>query len=217
MNFNQVEEKTETDICKNRVHAISQEIESYIGHGPLEVMEFGCQTGLISLNLQHKIASGLMVDSSKRDIEVFENTLKAHHISHIKTFTGDILTSNFDQTFDVIYAAMVMSPIKDVQPIINKLASYLKKHGKLIIVDLLRDNGAFYSEEPNFEGHHGFKINEMVTHLTDAGLKEKPETGKSFRLRQKIHVEKLCAVLCGFVRAVGGRFLGFLRGRKFVK
>ena len=151
MNFNQVEEKTETDICKNRVHAISQEIESYIGHGPLEVMEFGCQTGLISLNLQHKIASGLMVDSSKRDIEVFENTLKAHHISHIKTFTGDILTSNFDQTFDVIYAAMVMSPIKDVQPIINKLASYLKKHGKLIIVDLLR---------------------EMVTHLTDAGLKD---------------------------------------------
>lgn len=65
-----------------------------------------------------------------------------------------------------------MSPIKDVQPIINKLASYLKKHGKLIIVDLLRDNGAFYSEEPNFEGHHGFKINEMVTHLTDAGLKD---------------------------------------------
>ncbi|WP_338506360.1 class I SAM-dependent methyltransferase [Turicibacter sp. KK003] len=172
MNFNQVEEKTETDICKKRVHAISQEIESYIGHGPLEVMEFGCQTGLISLNLQHKIASGLMVDSSKQDIEVFENTLKAHHISHIKTFTGDILTSNFDQTFDVIYAAMVMSPIKDVQPIINKLASYLKKHGKLIIVDLLRDNGAFYSEEPNFEGHHGFKINEMVTHLTDAGLKD---------------------------------------------
>ena len=155
MDFNQVEEKTDMDICKKRAHAISQEIESYIGHGPLEVMEFGCKTGLISLNLKHKISSGLMID-----------------INHLKTFTGDILTSDLDQTFDVIYASMAMSPIKDVQSIINKLSSYLKNHGKLIIVDLLPDNGNFYSEESNFEGHHGFKINEMTTYLTNAGLKD---------------------------------------------
>ncbi len=172
MDFNQVEEKTDMDICKKRAHAISQEIESYIGHGPLEVMEFGCKTGLISLNLKHKISSGLMIDSSKENIDKLNQTLKNQHINHLKTFTGDILTSDLDQTFDVIYASMAMSPIKDVQSIINKLSSYLKNHGKLIIVDLLPDNGNFYSEESNFEGHHGFKINEMTTYLTNAGLKD---------------------------------------------
>ena len=135
-------------------------------------MEFGCGTGLISLNLKKKISEGLMVDSSSKMIKELEQKLVDQNITNIQTYTGDILESDFDRKFDIIYSSMVMHHIKDFQSVIKKLVSYLKTNGKLIIVDLLPDNGEFHREHENFEGHHGFTINEMVSALTEAGLKE---------------------------------------------
>ena len=172
LDFNQLASTLDTDIRIKRAQAVSIEIESYIGHGPLEVMEFGCGTGLISLNLKKKISEGLMVDSSSKMIKELEQKLVDQNITNIQTYTGDILESDFDRKFDIIYSSMMMHHIKDFQSVIKKLVSYLKTNGKLIIVDLLPDNGEFHREHENFEGHHGFTINEMVSALTEAGLKE---------------------------------------------
>ena len=172
LDFNQLASTLDTDIRIKRAQAVSIEIESYIGHGPLEVMEFGGGTGLISLNLKKKISEGLMVDSSSKMIKELEQKLVDQNITNIQTYTGDILESDFDRKFDIIYSSMVMHHIKDFQSVIKKLVSYLKTNGKLIIVDLLPDNGEFHREHENFEGHHGFTINEMVSALTEAGLKE---------------------------------------------
>ena len=113
-----------------------------------------------------------MVDSSSKMIKELEQKLVDQNITNIQTYTGDILESDFDRKFDIIYSSMVMHHIKDFQSVIKKLVSYLKTNGKLIIVDLLPDNGEFHREHENFEGHHGFTINEMVSALTEAGLKE---------------------------------------------
>lgn len=172
LDFNQLISTQDEAIRVKRAHAVSIEIESYIGHGPLEVMEFGCKTGLISLNLKNKISEGLLVDSSEENIKELEQKLRDRHLSHLQTYTGDILESDMDRQFDVIYSSMVMHHIKDFQSVIKKLVSYLKKNGKLIIVDLLPDNGEFHRHHLEFDGHHGFTINEMVAALKEAGLKE---------------------------------------------
>lgn len=172
MDFNQLTSTQDEDIRVKRAQAVSIEIESYIGHGPLEVMEFGCGTGLISLNLKNKISEGLLVDSSSEKIKELEQKLNNRHISHLQTYTGNILESDIDRQFDVIYSSMVMHHIKDFKSVIKKLVSYLKTNGKLIIVDLLPDNGDFHRNHSEFDGHHGFSINEMVEALEEAGLKE---------------------------------------------
>ena len=132
LDFNQLASTLDTDIRIKRAQAVSIEIESYIGHGPLEVMEFGCGTGLISLNLKKKISEGLMVDSSSKMIKELEQKLVDQNITNIQTYTGDILESDFDRKFDIIYSSMVMHHIKDFQSVIKKLVSYLKTNGKLI-------------------------------------------------------------------------------------
>lgn len=172
LDFNQLTSTQDEDIRVKRAQAVSIEIESYIGHGPLEVMEFGCGTGLISLNLKNKISEGLLVDSSSEKIKELEQKLNNRHISHLQTYTGNILESDIDRQFDVIYSSMVMHHIKDFKSVIKKLVSYLKTNGKLIIVDLLPDNGDFHRNHSEFDGHHGFSINEMVEALEEAGLKE---------------------------------------------
>lgn len=178
LDFNQLILTGDEDIRVKRAHAVSIEIESYIGHGPLEVMEFGCKTGLISLNLKNKISEGLLVDSSAENIKELEQKLRDRHLSHLQTYTGDILESDIDRQFDVIYSSMVMHHIKDFKAVIKKLVSYLKNNGKLIIVDLLPDSGEFHRHHLEFDGHHGFTINEMVAALKEAGLKE--VTGRKF-------------------------------------
>ena len=172
MDFNQLTSTQDENIRVKRAQAVSIEIESYIGHGPLEVMEFGCGTGLISLNLKNKISEGLLVDISYEKIKELEQKLKDRHISHLQTYTGDILESDINRQFDVIYSSMVMHHIKDFKSVIKKLVSYLKTNGKLIIVDLLPDNGDFHRSHSEFDGYHGFSINEMVDALKEAGLKE---------------------------------------------
>lgn len=172
LDFNQLTSTQDENIRVKRAQAVSIEIESYIGHGPLEVMEFGCGTGLISLNLKNKISEGLLVDISYEKIKELEQKLKDRHISHLQTYTGDILESDINRQFDVIYSSMVMHHIKDFKSVIKKLVSYLKTNGKLIIVDLLPDNGDFHRSHSEFDGYHGFSINEMVDALKEAGLKE---------------------------------------------
>ena len=178
LDFNQLILTEDEDIRVKRAHAVSIEIESYMGHGPLEGMEFGCKTGLISLNLKNKISEGLLVDSSAENIKELEQKLRDRHLSHLQTYTGDILESDIDRQFDVIYSSMVMHHIKDFKAVIKKLVSYLKNNGKLIIVDLLPDSGEFHRHHLEFDGHHGFTINEMVAALKEAGLKE--VTGRKF-------------------------------------
>lgn len=178
LDFNQLILTEDEDIRVKRAHAVSIEIESYMGHGPLEVMDFGCKTGLISLNLKNKISEGLLVDSSAENIKELEQKLRDRHLSHLQTYTGDILESDIDRQFDVIYSSMVMHHIKDFKAVIKKLVSYLKNNGKLIIVDLLPDSGEFHRHHLEFDGHHGFTINEMVAALKEAGLKE--VTGRKF-------------------------------------
>ncbi|RXD24944.1 class I SAM-dependent methyltransferase, partial [Acinetobacter baumannii] len=46
MDFNALSPNWDTDLRVKRAEAISAEIESYLGSGPLEMMEFGCGTGL---------------------------------------------------------------------------------------------------------------------------------------------------------------------------
>lgn len=66
------------------------------------------------------------MDSSSEKIKKLEQKLNNRHISHLQTYTGDILESDIDRQFDVIYSSMVMHHIKDFKSVIKKLVSYLK-------------------------------------------------------------------------------------------
>ena len=65
MDFNALSPNWDTDLRVKRAEAISAEIESYLGSGPLEMMEFGCGTGLISFHLKNKKAQFFAIEINK--------------------------------------------------------------------------------------------------------------------------------------------------------
>lgn len=172
MNFNELAKNWDTEQRVKRAEVISTEIESYMGSGPLEVMEFGCGTGLISFNLRDKIANFLLLDSSEAMINEVKQKIANEQATNVETYCGEIETLNTEKKFDVIYTSMTCHHIKDIQSTLNLLTSFLKKNGKLVIVDLLPDDGTFHRLNPDFEGHHGFTVEEMTTMLKKAGLND---------------------------------------------
>lgn len=172
MNFNGLVKNWDTEQRVKRAEVISTEIESYMGSGPLEVMEFGCGTGLISFNLRNKIANFLLLDSSDAMINEVKQKITNEQAINMETYCGELETLNTEKKFDVIYTSMTCHHIKDIQSTLNLLTSFLKKNGKLVIVDLLPDDGTFHRLNPDFEGHHGFTIEEMTTMLKKAGLND---------------------------------------------
>ena len=171
MNYEVLISDYETKAYVNRANAISVEIESYLGFKTGDVMEFGCKTGLIAFNLKNKVNELFLVDNSEEMIQAVNHKLKNRQ-TNITVHSDSILDSNFKKEFDVIYISLTLHHIKNVQEFINKLAGFLKKNGKLIIVDFLPDNGILHNNQDNFEGHHGFKVEEISQILETAGLVE---------------------------------------------
>lgn len=170
MDFNTLAKNWDTDLRVKRAEAISAEIESYLGSGPLEIMEFGCGTGLISFHLKNKKANFLLVDNSQGMIQEVEQKITDSNLKYMKTYCGELKDLETNKKFDVIYTSMVLHHIEDIQSTINLLKNHLKPHGKLIIVDLLPDDGTFHKNSEDFKGHHGFKITQMKDYLEAAGL-----------------------------------------------
>lgn len=170
MEFNTLSISSDNESQVKRAEAISAEIESYLGSGPLEIMEFGCKTDLVSFYLKNKKANFLLVDSSDEMVKKIEQKIKDSNQVNFKTFCGYLNELETEAKFDVIYTSMTLQYIEDVQSTVNLLSGYLKPNGKLIIVDLLPDDGTFHQQTEDFKGHHGFSINEMKSYLENANL-----------------------------------------------
>ena len=166
MNYDIFISDYETQARVNRANAISVEIESYLGFKTGNVMEFGCRTGLIAFNLKNKVNELFLIDTSNEMIQALNHKLKRKTEEKITVHSDAILDANFNKEFDVIYVSLALQHMEDIQNFINQLSGYLKKNGKLIIVDFLPNK-----KRKNLE-YQGLAIDEISKMLEAAGLTE---------------------------------------------
>ena len=156
----------------------------------MDVLDFGCGTGLLTLALRPFVRSITGVDSSPGMLEVFKTKIKEQNLNNVKADyidldKGDILTGSYH----VIVSSMTLHHIKNITPLLKQFYSILLPSGRLAIADLDLDDGKFHS---NNEGvfHFGFDRNELlrilidigfldVQHLTAAQIEKPVDDGKS--------------------------------------
>ncbi|MEG2288779.1 MAG: class I SAM-dependent methyltransferase [Clostridium sp.] len=173
MYFDEEAKQWDTDYRVQRAKKISKEIENYIISGEgLTALDFGCGTGLISFNLTHKFSEIMLMDLSEGMIEELRIKVKESKITNVNTWCGDVLTFNEDEKFDVIYTSMALHHIIQLPAILKKLYTMLNPSGKIIIIELRKDDGTFHEEIQDYDGHNGFEIKEMEEILESVGLKE---------------------------------------------
>ena len=135
----------------------------------MDVMDFGCGTGLLSLQLLPYVKSVTAIDSSSGMLDVLDLKIKGQSLSYIKTLLIDIEKDILTGTFDLVTSNMTMHHIKNIPPLFVQFYNIIKPGGFLCITDLDPEGGLFHeSNEGVF--HQGFQRDEMKQMFTNAGF-----------------------------------------------
>ncbi len=127
----------------------------------MDILDFGCGTGLITFRLLPHVNSVTCVDSSSAMLDVVRS--KASGKSNVRT-----IHLNMDEghvmkgSFDLIVSSMTLHHIKDVPGLIKRFYTLTAHGGYLCLADLDSEGGRFHSDNTGVF-HHGFDR---------AGLKE---------------------------------------------
>jgi len=158
----------------------------------MDVLDFGCGTGLLTFALQSFVRSITGVDSSQGMLDVFKTKIKEQNLNNVKANyldldKGDVL----EGSYHLIVSSMTLHHIKEIGSLLKLFHQVLRPYGILCIADLDLDDGQFHS---NNDGvfHLGFDRKDLQRMFIDAGFHdvrhrvaaqvEKPISGGQTRL-----------------------------------
>lgn len=135
----------------------------------MELLEFGCGTGLVSMELRQQVASIILLDTSPGMIEVLKEKIARHGIANMQPRLGGLeAIDGSRERYDAIYSNMVLHHVAEPFRSLADLAQLLKPGGALCIGDLEPEDGSFHPDE--LEVRHGFDPKLLAAKLVDQGL-----------------------------------------------
>ncbi len=139
----------------------------------MRALEFGCGTGLVTLEIAPLVSRISAIDTSREMLAVLQEKIRRSGITNIETRQIDLLTSlqnsKQEECFDLIYSSMTLHHISDTVEFLNRLSSILAPGGMLAIADLDKEDGLFH-DDPLEKVHHGFERSELAAMLDVAGF-----------------------------------------------
>ncbi len=138
----------------------------------LDILDFGCGTGLFGLEFLDYAKSITGIDTSEGMLEVFKEKTKGH--DHIECHLLDLEKEPYTgaKKFDLVVSSMTFHHLNDPATMIKKLSGLLNKGGQMAIVDLEKEDGTFHpnNEEMGVK-HFGFSEEELKAWGDKANLK----------------------------------------------
>jgi 2-polyprenyl-3-methyl-5-hydroxy-6-metoxy-1,4-benzoquinol methylase len=152
-------------------HDVARAIRDTVKLTPeMDVLDFGCGTGLLTLQIQPLVRSITGVDSSQGMLDILDAKIKTQKLTNVKTRLADLDRGDtLDGKYDLVVSSMTFHHLREVQPVIEHIAGILKPSGCLAVADLDSDEGKFHdSNEGVF--HSGFDRCIMRKHFEAAGF-----------------------------------------------
>lgn len=134
----------------------------------MDVMDFGCGTGLLTLRLQPLVRSITGVDSSPGMLEVLKGKIQASAFPNVTIHCLALEEGGtIEGRYHAIVSSMTLHHIPDVEDIMRRLYEVTLPGGYLCIADLDLDDGQFHPD-PQGVLHNGFDREAMrrVFHQT---------------------------------------------------
>lgn len=176
MNFDTIAAHWDDERRMKRAKVIAREIMKTIGpERNRTALEFGCGTGLISMELQGFFQHITLMDSSAGMLAELSRKIKGLGITNMTTLHGDIATSDAFPPFapfDVIFSSMVLHHVEDIQAALHHIFQLLAPGGCVCIIDLMEEDGSFHAMEKDFNGHNGFNPESLCADFEKAGFRK---------------------------------------------
>jgi ubiquinone/menaquinone biosynthesis C-methylase UbiE len=137
----------------------------------MDVLDFGCGTGLVTLRLQPLVRTILGVDSSRGMLDVLEGKIRTQGIANAQTCFVDY--ENRDciegRGFHLIVSSMTLHHVPDTAGLFTQWHELLLPGGFLCFADLDAEDGSFHGDNTGVF-HQGFDRRHLKKLLLSAGF-----------------------------------------------
>jgi 2-polyprenyl-3-methyl-5-hydroxy-6-metoxy-1,4-benzoquinol methylase len=142
----------------------------------MQVLDFGCGTGLVTLQLAPLVRSVTGVDSSRGMLDVLAAKIARQNVGNVRTLLLDLEAGDvLPDTYDLIVSNMTLHHIRGIGPLLDRFYQALTPGGRLCLCDLDLDNGLFHDDSQGVF-HSGFDRTSLRQALAAAGLQDIQDT-----------------------------------------
>ena len=132
----------------------------------LKGLEIGAGTGLVGLKLLPEMDSVVFEDTSAAMLGVLKNKLQGGE--KVEIVEGEIFEYN-KPDIDLAFSVMAFHHIPDMEKALSHLSTIIKPGGKVVVGDLMQEDGSFHSFEPI--PHKGFDTAVLSAQFEAVGFK----------------------------------------------
>jgi cyclopropane fatty-acyl-phospholipid synthase-like methyltransferase len=144
------------DLAERRValaHAVTEAIAARV---PLSreqsVLDFGCGTGLVTLELGPKVGTMAGADTSPGMLKTLAEKAKAQGLTlHLLSLNTDWPTE-LGGPYDLIVSSMTLHHVPDVPALFHQFERHLQPGGQVALADLDEEDGSFHEDGVGY--HH---------------------------------------------------------------
>jgi tRNA (cmo5U34)-methyltransferase len=135
-----------------------------------DALDFGCGTGLVTLQLAPALRSITGVDSSSGMIDRLDTKIRQTGYTNVRAELCDIDKGHLPSgKYHLITSAMTLHHVEKLAPLFQSFKALLHSGGRVALADLESEDGSFH-EDPTGVFHHGFSADELSNMLTAAGF-----------------------------------------------
>ena len=136
----------------------------------MDVLDFGCGTGLLTLRLAPLVKSITGMDTSQGMLDVLKAkiTQQGQTNVYVKPIHDRALRPD---SYDAIVSSMTFHHIEHVEPLLRQLFQALKAPGHLCVADLDLDQGEFHEDNTGVF-HFGFERTALHAWFRNTGFSE---------------------------------------------
>jgi ubiquinone/menaquinone biosynthesis C-methylase UbiE len=138
----------------------------------MDVLDFGCGTGLIASHLARHVRSVAGADTSEGMLQALRDK-RLHNVKevHLKRLDGSDLAGEYD----LIISSMTLHHVENIRGLLGNFYRVLRPGGSIAIADLDKEGGLFHDNHDGVS-HHGFEREQFKQSLAKAGFSAVSDT-----------------------------------------
>jgi ubiquinone/menaquinone biosynthesis C-methylase UbiE len=138
----------------------------------MDALDYGCGTGLVTLQLAPLVKSVTGVDSSSGMLEVIQGKVKSRGLRNVHTqFVDFEHDGEVEGKFQLAVSSMTMHHVQDTADFLQRLYDLLTPGGTIGVADLEKEDGVFHDDNKGVL-HFGFERGSLKGLFEKTGFRD---------------------------------------------
>ncbi len=173
-NFNQVASTWDENPGRVKLaNDVGQSMLNNLTFNPgMNVLDFGCGTGLVTLKIQSFVKSVMALDTSQGMLDILRLKIEKTGIKNVKLTLLDLEKGEKIQgRYHSIVSSMALHHVPDTAALLSKFHSLLEPGGVLALADLDPEGGLFHEDNTGVF-HQGFDRGALARLYVQSGFEK---------------------------------------------